>query len=86
MKAKWKDCTSWKKSDKDKSVARSWELYAGGERLVVTRHIHYEPDRWVYRDAFGTESPLESKGIDDAKKEAIEKYHDKIQAIIDDIR
>jgi len=32
------------------------------------------------------EGGLDSKDIDDAKEEAVTRFHDKLQAIIDDIR
>jgi hypothetical protein len=46
----WKDVSSYSRGDREKGVPpSSFELAVGKLRLVVTRHIHYDPTDWVLR-------------------------------------
>lgn len=46
----WKDVSSYSRGDREKGVLpSSFELQVGKLRLVVTRHIHYDPTDWVLR-------------------------------------
>jgi hypothetical protein len=46
----WKDATSYSRGERDEKIApRTYEMSVGKLRLVVTRHIHYDPTDWVLR-------------------------------------
>jgi hypothetical protein len=43
---KWKDISSFSKSDKSKTP-KTFELQVSGLKIAVHRHIHYSPDVWL---------------------------------------
>jgi excinuclease UvrABC ATPase subunit len=46
IKLKWKDITSYSRSDADRTP-RSYEAIAGAVRVVVTRRIDLRPTDWL---------------------------------------
>lgn len=74
MSLKWKDVTSWSQGDtkEERKNPRTWETKCGDIRITVTRHRHCDPTDWVlnvHTMQIDTHI-LESKYIDDAKREA----------------
>jgi hypothetical protein len=45
-KLKWKDATNYSRGDTER-IPQTWEADLGGDRVVVTRHIHHAPTDWV---------------------------------------
>jgi len=46
----WKDVSSYSRGDREKGIPpSSYELEVGNLKLVVTRHVHYDPTDWVLR-------------------------------------
>lgn len=83
-KAKWTDITSRSRGETD-STPRTWETRIGTLRLVVTRHIHHEPDDWVAVSEIFDKRQLTAKNIDDAKKEALELVREWCRAVMRDL-
>lgn len=67
----WKDISSYSRNTVDRSP-RTLQLEVEPFMLVVTRHIHADPDQWVFR-WHGTLDfhVLKSKDLEAAKAEAI---------------
>lgn len=70
--AKWKDESSFSQGTVDRTPT-TWALDTGMYvKLCVTRHICHAPDAWVLVcHDLNINSELKSKGIDEAKAEAI---------------
>jgi len=67
----WKDITSRRQGETDRTP-RTYQSEAGLLRVVVTRHIYHPPDVWVLNASpFFDGKPLNSKGADEAKAEAL---------------
>jgi len=67
----WQNTTSRSKGS-DRSEIRSVELSVGLGRLVVTRHIHYEPDQWTaVFDGVFSRVVVSNGTVEDAKQKAI---------------
>jgi len=72
----WKDISSWSRHDSDevRAVPKTWASQIGKFRIIVSRHIHHQPDVWVltcHPDMF-SHVEAASKDIDKAKIQAIE--------------
>lgn len=68
---KWEDVSSYSRSENDREP-KTWVILANRIKITVTRHIDYPKDRWVlFSPPWISALVLESKNIDDAKKEAI---------------
>jgi hypothetical protein len=66
-------------------IPKTWEASIGlGIRLVVTRHIDYEPDAWIARSqpSILDMVVLQSKDIEEAKAEAVELLVSRCKQII----
>lgn len=47
-KMEWKDVSSFSQNTKrEDRIPKTFCVYIAGERLTVTRHIHYSPDEWI---------------------------------------
>lgn len=71
-KPAWKDISSYGRNDTDRTP-RSFEIRTRNLRIAVTRHIHLPADQWgldCYELAIFLRA-LQSKDIEDAKKEAL---------------
>lgn len=67
----WKDISTHSKSD-EKRIPVSWEFSCKGIRVVVSRHIHHNPDVWLLScEPFLNLYELKNKDIDAAKEESI---------------
>jgi len=79
----WKDKT---KNWNDDTIASS-ETKAGSFRLSIHRHIAYEPDVWLTSCAhIFSQSPLKSKGLQEAKFEAESKLLAILEEAVSDLR
>lgn len=69
LKLKWVDETSYSRGDVER-IPQTWAASCGSMRVVVTRHLHYEPTDW--RIDFGATSFLAKGNIsaDEAKAKA----------------
>lgn len=66
----WEDVSSHRRGETDRTP-KSWACRIGVFRLVVTRSVHYSPDKWISRCAgIFNDYELKSVGIEDAKDEA----------------
>ena len=82
MAVEFKDVTSHSQGAKDRTP-RTWEAKISGIRLTVTRHNYYAKDEWIARahPAILEMELLHSKGIDEAKAEAVELLASRCSAI-----
>jgi len=85
MKPIWKDVSSYSQSDKER-VPKSFEIMAGGSRgirIVVSRHIHYEPDQWLLQchDLSIDNNLLQNKDLEKAQEEAIQKVRAYVKSL-----
>ena len=52
--------------------------------MIVTRHIHYSPDDWlVLCDFLGFRRVLQSKNLEDAKREALGLVAARCRGVLD---
>jgi aldehyde:ferredoxin oxidoreductase len=85
-----KEVPGWKvtKADRNKdSEPITVEIRVRDERIVVTRHIDYPPDRWLMR--WGPEShmtQLDAKDLDRAKEEALVRLLQRFEALVSALR
>ena len=76
----WTDISSHPQGTTDRTP-KTWEAKFGQLRLIVTRHVHHHPDRWLARcEPFFILTELESTRIDEAVEEATGMLH---QAVAD---
>lgn len=82
----WKDVTSYGGGTGPK-VPTTWELISGHLRVVVTRHIHYDPEAWVLRcPAVGIDlQELKEPDLEDAQREAIRLVYVRIENLVADV-
>lgn len=69
----WKDVSSYSQSEiRSERQVKSVELRIGKVRLVVTRHIHYNPTDWVasFGDIYN-QIVVGTGTLEDAKTEAL---------------
>jgi len=71
----WKDASSWSRGEEDRSQPKTWQATIGIFRVLVHRHIHYPANDWLasYEPRVLPMTPLSSRGIDEAKREAVAK-------------
>ena len=83
----WTDITSYSRTDKAR-IPRTWELRAGGLRLVVTRHRDFLADSWVMQTypSIINYAPLGSHEVEAAKQEAIERTMSALEQMLDGLR
>ncbi len=70
----WKDTTNYVRGERGQIEPRRWERLIGGMRVIIHRHLDYEPDVWLLTtDApcLFLQAALKSKDIEDATKEAV---------------
>lgn len=81
--AKWKDESCFSQGTVDRTPT-TWTLDTGMYvRITVTRHIHHAPDAWVLVcHDLRIDSKLKSKGIDEAKAEAVRFVTARLTAMI----
>lgn len=65
MALTWKDVSSYSRGEAH--VPKTWKAQAGKLSLVVTRHIHYEPDDWLIECSGVIQPQLAGKDLEDAK-------------------
>lgn len=70
MKIEWKDDTIYSQSDADRTP-RTWTARVGDLKIVVTRHINHDPDRWLLRTDWFGDRLLDSRDVEEAKRQAI---------------
>jgi len=70
---RWRDVTSWSRSDTDRSCPRTWEIKVGFLTVVVTRHIDLGPNEWMIRFSPPILSAHVSvhREVEDSKTEAL---------------
>ena len=74
----WEDISSHSRRDKDRTP-KTWELRLAGIRVVVTRHIHFEPDEWVMTcDPWFEQRSLGRVDADEAKDAAVGAVREKL--------
>jgi len=75
----WKDTSSFSLGDKVRTPT-TFTLIVSGLRVVVTRHIHAEPDEWLLHCEPWFHGVVVSKGsADEAKAVALEAVRKKLQ-------
>lgn len=68
---KWKDISSYSKSDTDRAP-RTWSLPAAGLTIIVTRHLDFPADAWVMRCApFCDNLQISTGTVEEAKAAAV---------------
>lgn len=69
----WKDTSTFSQGDKVRTP-NCWRISGGGVTIILHRHIHYEKDDWLMScEPWFTTRMLQSKDVDDAKAEALQK-------------
>jgi hypothetical protein len=78
----WSD----KRKSWDDDTITSSEARFGGYRLTVHRHIDYPPDVWLAScTIFFNKCVMQSKDLDGAKKEAMDKLRKMLKKTIEDL-
>lgn len=79
----WHDITSYSRGEQNR-VPISWELRAGGIRLIVTRR-HMLEGWYIAADPWFDYDTLQSTEIEDAKQEAINALRQKLTGALNDL-
>lgn len=78
----WKDTSSFSQGDKVR-IPATFTLLAGGLKVVVTRHIHAEPDEWVLNCEPWFRHTIVGKGsADEAKSAALALVRNKLRSTL----
>lgn len=83
-KVEWKDVSSFSQNTKrEDRIPKSFSMYIAGERLTVTRHIHYAPDEWIasYGGMIGG-LVVGNGSAEDAKSRALTLVRDRLNESI----
>jgi hypothetical protein len=71
MPIKFKDTSSYSQGTV-KRVPKTFEAYVGCIKLVVTRHIDYEPEDWVIRAEPFVKDVVSNVSADEAQRTLVE--------------
>ena len=84
----WKNTSSYSRNDKDRTP-HTWSLEPISTlRIIVTRHVHFQPIDWVLQcEAVRLDNYLlRSKEIEDAKREAVAIVKDRVDHMVQAVR
>lgn len=75
-KPKWEDVSSYSQNDRER-VPHTFEIRIADARVIVTRWVHGEPDRWylICPEAGMSRDLLCNRDLGEAKKEALRLVH-----------
>ncbi len=82
----WKDISSYSREEK-RTEPKTFEANVYELRLIITRHIHYEPELWLFTcEPFFDLAKLQSTKIDEAQAEAVHLLRLKMEHICSRLR
>ncbi|MEE9366754.1 MAG: hypothetical protein V3W44_08715 [Dehalococcoidales bacterium] len=86
MDSEWKDTSSYSQGDTER-IPKMWTLVLGSLRIIVHRHIHYDPDQWLLSCnelGFAT-CLLTEKDISKARNEALSYVKSRLARWLGDV-
>ena len=83
---KWQDVSSYRQDDPHPRTPHSWELHVPWlSRVVVTRHIHIEPDSWMITLLDSRMVLKGNKTADEAKQHAVELLRTRLREALESL-
>lgn len=79
----WNDVSSFSQGDKER-IPNCWKIKGGKLTVTVHRHIHFKKDDWLLScEPWFSQHLLDSKEVEEAKNEALQKVRGALAAAVD---